>query len=188
MYCHDLEVMNSNPRCIELGVRSTSVQSHIWTKYTIKLLYTIIHYHFTLLYLVDTPKATIHNHVVHGVRWHEYHKTWMNNGHHGKYLRIMTLDCSTWSCFYCACCQRYHNSDVGMGRWIIAIIVITPMRVAGDRQINGTKPIWLSRGRRNVHLMNDTRAWTRSSWGRKLSVCACMWFMKRISQFWKNSL
>ena len=32
MYCHDLEVMNSNPSGVELGVRSTSVLSHTWTK------------------------------------------------------------------------------------------------------------------------------------------------------------
>ena len=30
--CHDLEVMSLNPRCLELGMRSTSVLSHTWTK------------------------------------------------------------------------------------------------------------------------------------------------------------
>ena len=28
MYCHDLEVISSNPGRVELGVRSTSVVSH----------------------------------------------------------------------------------------------------------------------------------------------------------------
>ena len=34
VYCHDLEVMNSNPGRVELGVRSrpTSVLSYTWTK------------------------------------------------------------------------------------------------------------------------------------------------------------
>ena len=31
-YCHDLEVMSSNPGRVELGVRNTSVLSHTWTK------------------------------------------------------------------------------------------------------------------------------------------------------------
>ena len=31
MYCHDLEVMNSNPNRVEVGVRSISVLSHTWT-------------------------------------------------------------------------------------------------------------------------------------------------------------
>ena len=31
MYCHDLEVMSSNPGRVELGVYSTSVLSHTWT-------------------------------------------------------------------------------------------------------------------------------------------------------------
>ena len=33
MCCHDLEVMSSNPGWVELGVRSTSVLSRIWTKH-----------------------------------------------------------------------------------------------------------------------------------------------------------
>ena len=33
MYCHDLEVMSSNPGCDELGVHSTSVPSRSWNKY-----------------------------------------------------------------------------------------------------------------------------------------------------------
>ena len=32
MYCHDLEVMSSNPGQVELGVRSTSVLSCAWSK------------------------------------------------------------------------------------------------------------------------------------------------------------
>ena len=32
VYCHDLEVMSSNPSRVELGVRSTSVLSRTWTK------------------------------------------------------------------------------------------------------------------------------------------------------------
>ena len=32
MYCHDLEVMSSNPGRVELGVRSTSVLSRTWSK------------------------------------------------------------------------------------------------------------------------------------------------------------
>ena len=38
MYCHDLEVMSSNPGRVELGVRirSTSVISRTWTKITIE--------------------------------------------------------------------------------------------------------------------------------------------------------
>ena len=31
MYCHDLQVMSSNPGWVELGVRSTSVLSRTWT-------------------------------------------------------------------------------------------------------------------------------------------------------------
>ena len=37
MYCHDLEIMSSNPGGVELGVLGTSVLSRTWTKY-IKLL------------------------------------------------------------------------------------------------------------------------------------------------------
>ena len=33
MYCHDQEVMSSNAALVELGVRSTSVLSRIWTKH-----------------------------------------------------------------------------------------------------------------------------------------------------------
>ena len=32
MYCHDLEVMSSNPSQVELGVRSTSVKSYLIQK------------------------------------------------------------------------------------------------------------------------------------------------------------
>ena len=32
MYCHDLEVVSSDPIWIELGVRSTSIQSRAWSK------------------------------------------------------------------------------------------------------------------------------------------------------------
>ena len=32
MYCHDLEVMSSNPTQVELGVRSTAALSGTWTK------------------------------------------------------------------------------------------------------------------------------------------------------------
>ena len=32
MYCHDLEVMSSNPGQVKLGVRSTSVLSRTWSK------------------------------------------------------------------------------------------------------------------------------------------------------------
>ena len=32
MYCHDLEVMSSNPGWVELCVLSTSVLSHTWLK------------------------------------------------------------------------------------------------------------------------------------------------------------
>ena len=32
MYCHDLEVMSSNPDWVKLGVYCTSVQSRTWTK------------------------------------------------------------------------------------------------------------------------------------------------------------
>ena len=32
VHCHDLEVMSSNPRQVELGVRTTSVLSRTWTK------------------------------------------------------------------------------------------------------------------------------------------------------------
>ena len=32
MYCYDLKVTNSNPGRVELGVRTTSVLSHTWTK------------------------------------------------------------------------------------------------------------------------------------------------------------
>ena len=32
LYCHDLEVMSSNPGQVELGVRGTSVLSGTWTK------------------------------------------------------------------------------------------------------------------------------------------------------------
>ena len=31
-YCHDLEVMSSNPSRVERGVRSTSVLSRTWSK------------------------------------------------------------------------------------------------------------------------------------------------------------
>ena len=34
VYCHDLEVMSSNPSRVELGVRSTSVPSRTWTKHS----------------------------------------------------------------------------------------------------------------------------------------------------------
>ena len=33
MYCHDLEVMSSNPGQVELGVRSTSALTRTWTKH-----------------------------------------------------------------------------------------------------------------------------------------------------------
>ena len=33
MYCHDLEVMSSNPSRVELGVRKPSVISRTWTKH-----------------------------------------------------------------------------------------------------------------------------------------------------------
>ena len=43
MYCHDLEVMSSNPGLVELGVHSTSVLSRTLTKYIIfVILYTRI--------------------------------------------------------------------------------------------------------------------------------------------------
>ena len=32
IYCHDLEVMSSNPGQVELGVRGTSLLSRTWTK------------------------------------------------------------------------------------------------------------------------------------------------------------
>ena len=32
MFCHDLELMSSNPGRVEFGVRSTSVLSRTWTK------------------------------------------------------------------------------------------------------------------------------------------------------------
>ena len=32
-YCHDLEVVSSNPSRVEIGVHSTSVPSHTWTKH-----------------------------------------------------------------------------------------------------------------------------------------------------------
>ena len=35
MYCHDLEVMSSNPAWVKLGVRSTSVLSRTWNKSSI---------------------------------------------------------------------------------------------------------------------------------------------------------
>ena len=35
MYCHDLEVISSNPGQVELGVRSVSVLSRAWTKYIV---------------------------------------------------------------------------------------------------------------------------------------------------------
>ena len=38
MYCHDLEVMSSNPGCVELGVRNTFVLSRTWTKDILCLL------------------------------------------------------------------------------------------------------------------------------------------------------
>ena len=43
MYCHDLEVMSSNPSWVELGVRSTSVLSHTWTKHMYGLTYSLYH-------------------------------------------------------------------------------------------------------------------------------------------------
>ena len=36
MYCHDLEVMSSNPGRVELGVLGISVLSRTWTKHIIK--------------------------------------------------------------------------------------------------------------------------------------------------------
>ena len=40
MYCHDLEVMSSNPSLVELGVLSTSVLSRTWSKDIIMYYYT----------------------------------------------------------------------------------------------------------------------------------------------------
>ena len=38
MYCHNLEVMSSNPCRVKLGVCSTSVLSRTWTKNKNKLM------------------------------------------------------------------------------------------------------------------------------------------------------
>ena len=53
MYCHDWEVMSSNPSWIELGVRSTSVQSRTWTKnnYMLHICLYIIMLHPTSPYI-----------------------------------------------------------------------------------------------------------------------------------------
>ena len=62
MYCHDLEVMSSNPVWIELGMHITSVLSHTWTKS--KLSYsgmtTIIQmYIYFLLHSIYRPTLFI---------------------------------------------------------------------------------------------------------------------------------
>ena len=38
MYCHNLEVMSSNPSRVELGVLGTAVQSHTWIRIYIMFL------------------------------------------------------------------------------------------------------------------------------------------------------
>ena len=49
MYCHDLEVMSSNPGWVELGVHSTSVPSRTGTKYIFQTRIMRVLFSYTLL-------------------------------------------------------------------------------------------------------------------------------------------
>ena len=56
MYYHDLDVMSSNPSGVELGVQSTSVPNHTWTKnvcYVIESSIFITVLSLVILILID---------------------------------------------------------------------------------------------------------------------------------------
>ena len=57
MYCHDLEVMSSNPNWVELGVRSTSVLSCTWAKNIVRLVWKTDYTFFFFFFFFNNNKT-----------------------------------------------------------------------------------------------------------------------------------
>ena len=103
MYCHDLEVMSSNPERVELGVHSTSVLSHTSTQKNQTRVFLSRCINFVLLWdIVYEPNAlsvglsTSQNDLI---SWNNEHVVWASGSFGFSYNH-----------FYCYCCKKHSLS------------------------------------------------------------------------------